>query len=198
LKDLEKKPEVRCGIAQQALKALELLDPAVRKRILDRFPEATLQAIYLSKEDDWLPLEYDIQLSDNMIAELSEEKYIKLYIASNKVSIDSSFLGPLVRSSFNLFRVSPKTLFKFAPKIWSFCYRNCGTISVAEKGPFSVQVILEDLPFEFASNKGYLLGVVGFIQAIENFTKAKNTKVVIEQQSPMNRRVVFSVSWTLG
>jgi hypothetical protein len=191
----ENKPEVRSGLVQNGLKALELLDPAAKKRILDRFPNATLQAINSAKENDWLPLEFDIQLSDNTMAEISEEEFIKTNIANAKLSIESSVLGPFVLSALHLFRISPTTVFKVAPHIWNSCYRHYGKISIIQKGKGCLQVLLEDLPMEYVKSKPYLISNATFIQTLLEFTGVKEVKVVIEEQSIADRSVVIAVSW---
>lgn len=195
LRDPEKKPEVRSGFLQQELKALEKLDPAVRKRILDRIPKTTVQTIYQVKDNTWLPLEFDIQLSENIMAELDEEAFVKLNLTVNKSLIASSFFGPFIRSALYLFKISPQTLLKIAPQIWNSCYRNCGKISVVEKELYRIHIVLEDLPLEFVESKPNLIAISAFIRALDDFTGAKHTKVLIEQQSKLTRSVVFNVSW---
>jgi hypothetical protein len=195
LNALKKRPEIRSGFLHQTLKMIELLDPAVKKRILDRVPQATIQAISKAKENEWLPLEYDILITEHMMAEISEEEYTKRTIAASKSAIESSLMGPFIRSALYLFKISPKTVLKIGPQIWSTCYRNCGNISVVEKGPCCVQIVLEDLPQVFVDSRPYLLTTSLFIHAMDNFTGAQNIKVVIEQQSKMNRSAVFSVTW---
>jgi len=54
----EKKPEARCGIVRNGVRTAEQLDSAIKKTILDRYPQSFLQTAINTKETDWLPLEY--------------------------------------------------------------------------------------------------------------------------------------------
>ncbi len=194
----EKRPEFRKDLILNGFKALELLDPAVRMAILKRFPQATLQNIYQSKDSEWLPLEYDIQLSDCMMAEVSEEEYFKFCVNTTKLLIESSLLGPFVRSLLHLFRISPKSILKIAPRIWNRCYRNCGTVSISEKTMGCIEILLSDLPSIFMESKHYIIAIVGFIHTLAEFSGAKNAKVVLEQQSKSKRNTVINLFWDAG
>jgi hypothetical protein len=191
----EKRPEFRKDLILNGLKALETLDPAVRMRILKRFPQDTLVNIYQSKDSEWLPLEYDIQLSDCMMAEVSEEEYFKFCVNTTKLSIESSLLGPFARSLLHLFQISPKSILKIAPRIWNRCYRNCGTVSVSEKTVGCIEILLSDLPSIFVESKHYLIAIVAFIYTLGQFAGAENSKVVVERQSKATRSAVIVARW---
>jgi hypothetical protein len=198
LKASEKKPEIRCGIVQNGIKALDSLDPVIRERILKQLPSATLQSVNNAKTDAWLPVEFDIQLYDCIANELTEKEYFNFCITANKLSIKSSTIGPIIRSALNLFRVSPKTLLRFIPQIWNSCYRNCGEISIAENGKNCLLVVVNGLPLEIVGNKSYLMSIAAFINAMDEFTEANRTNVKLKEQSQTNRSIVFDVSWRLG
>jgi hypothetical protein len=197
LKASEKKPEIRCGIIQQGIKALDSLKPLIKKRIMDRYPKDILQVIRETKENDWLPLEFDLQFAEFLLDELSKEEFYNFCLDSNKASIKTSVMGPIIRSALNLFRISPSTILKWIPIIFNNCYRNCGDVSVIKTGKNSLEVSFNDLPPEFVGNKDYLIAMTAFIKALDVFIEI-GFAVVLKEQSITNRRAVIEVSWELG
>jgi hypothetical protein len=185
---------MRCRHILSKLKALESLDAAVRKRVLERFPEATLQTIRRTKEDQWLPVEYNIELSEYVAAEIGEEGLYDWGLKALNYSINSSMISPFIRAALDVFRIGPTTLLNLSPRLWKSIYRNCGELSVTEQGLNDVQVSLTDLPPVMINSRILIVTIAAFIQALFSFTGVKG-QAVIEQISKSTKNAIITATW---
>lgn len=191
---LEKRPEIRARHILSKLKALESLDASVMKRVLDRFPKDALETIQTAEEDQWLPLEYNIDLSENVAAEVGETGIYQWGMKSFEYSINSSMISPFIRAALDMLKIGPKPLLRFAPRFWKSVYRNCGEMSVVEERPGCVRISLNDLPPIMVKSRILIITIAAFIQALGNFRGIQG-QTVIEKISQETRSAVIVVSW---
>ncbi len=90
----KQRPEIRCRQIKSKLKALELLDDRVRENILGRIDKNTLQAINDAKEDQWVPIENNVEICECVSAEIGEEGNFKWSTKATAISINSMVVGP--------------------------------------------------------------------------------------------------------
>ncbi len=69
----DRQPQIRCRQMKSKLRALESFGPAVRDRILQRFSKTTIQAIFDTKDENWVPIEFNIELCECVKAEVGEQ-----------------------------------------------------------------------------------------------------------------------------
>jgi hypothetical protein len=194
LKDRDKRPEIRCRVIRNRLKALELFDSPLRKRILERLSEKAFQAIHSAHEDDWVPIEYNVELSESLAAEMGEEGIYNVGVKAFDSSINSSFIAPFIRAALTLVKVRPNLLLKLAPQFWNSIHRNCGELSIEEKGPGQIQVVLKDLPLVMVKSRNHMLSVAAFVQAFSPYSEVQGS-AVLEEVSEKTQSAVISVSW---
>lgn len=189
-----KSPQIRCRRILDDLNGLDLLDDAVKNRVLERYPEDKLKIIRETNEDKWLPVEYDVELIECLAAEIGDKEVFEWDCRAFAQSIDSTMLGPFFRSALNVFRVTPNTTFKLVPYLWNSIFHNCGHMSVVNKGPGSAQIVLDSMPPIIAGSRPYLLAIAGSTQCLLSFTKSDG-QAVLEPKSKETQRAVISLSW---
>jgi hypothetical protein len=192
----DKPPQIRCRQLKDELKELKSLDAGLRNRVLKRFSQATLKAIEDTKENEWVPVKFDIELMECIDAEIGEKGLFDFCCNVFTHSTDSSMIGHFFLSALSLLKVHPSAVLRFGPLIWnSFC-RNCGELSAAEKGPGLLQLALRDLPPMVVQSRPFLIGTAGSLQALLNYSTVKG-QVVLEQHSRITNSALFSVSWEI-
>ncbi len=103
--DKNKRPEVRCRQIHSKLKSLDLLGPEVKKLVLERFSKTTMQTVQKAKDDQWVPVEYNIELTEAVAAETAEEGVFEWSRKAVTYSIKSSVIGPFFLAALNMFKV---------------------------------------------------------------------------------------------
>jgi hypothetical protein len=190
----KKRPEIRCRVIRNRLKALELFDSATKRKILDRISKTTLLFTQCVEEDQWVPIEYNVELSEQVAAETGEKGIFDLGLRGFNLSIDSSFIAPFIRAALSLAKVRPNLLVRLAPQFWNSIHRNCGQVSVVEKAPRLVHVLLRDLPKAMIRSRNHMMSVVAFIQAFSPYTEIKGS-AALEEMSEINQSAVISICW---
>jgi hypothetical protein len=193
--DKNKPPEIRCRQIRSKIKSLELLDPAVRKRILERFSKDTMQAIQKAKDDQWLPVEYNIALAECAAAETSEEGVFDWSCKAVSYSIKSSVVGPFFIASMNMFKFKPSSVLKVAPQLWKSIYRNCGEFGSSQISANCVHCMIKGLPLVMLRSRPYLIGIAAFIQALGELGDAAKSKTTLSQYSEVDRNAIIEFTW---
>lgn len=193
--DKDKRPEIRCRQVRSKIKSVELLDPEVKKRVLERFSQATMQAIQKAKDDYWLPVEYNIELTECIAAEIGEEGAFEWSRKAVSYSIKSSVVGPFFIASLNMFKFKPSSVLKVATQLWKSIYRNCGEFTSSQKSPNCIHYILKGLPPVMLKSRPYMIGIAAFIQALGELGDATDSKSVLVPYSETDRNVTIEFTW---
>jgi hypothetical protein len=193
---LEKRPEICCRHLLSKIQALESFDAAARKRALDRFSENALQAIRQASADQWLPVEYNIELSESVAAEIGEEGLYAWGLKALNYSINSSMISPFIRAALSVFKIGPSTFIKVSPHLWKSIYRNCGELSVVEDGINAAQVLLNGLPPVMVNSRILIVTIAAFIQALFSFSGVKG-RTMVERISTETGSATITASWDL-
>ena len=191
----ENEPLIPAHVIQNRLKHLPLVaDSLTIDRILARIPKDILQTIEQAKEYEWLPVKLSTDINGYIAAELGEEGVYNLSYQSFHKIIGSSIVSPLFRAALNIFRIQPQTLLKIVPFFWKSLYRNCGEVSIIERGPSQVQILFTDLPPFLAGNREYLMGIAGAIHGLSSIIRVKAT-VILENNSEETQKVSLILAW---
>jgi hypothetical protein len=191
--DLDNRPEARCIEVKNKIKALDLLGPEIKDRILKRLSEPTYKSILRTEDDKWIPVEMFIELLNCIAAEIGEQGIYDWNLKAFEYSIKSSVLGTYMRTAVNLFGIQPKSLSKLVPYIWKHFYRNCGELSVEEKGENQIVFVATGLPPAILGCRAHLLctgAAFVFLFSLNNIT----AQLEIEQPKDA-RNVLFIISW---
>lgn len=193
--DKGKRPEIRCRQIRNKIKALETFDQDVRQRILGRFSKVMQEEIRNSKDDQWLPIEYNIELTNCVAAEADEEGVFSWSEKAVSHSVKSSVVGPFFISALNMFKFKPSIVLKMAPQQWKSIYHNCGELSYVDRGPGKVELRLKNLPLAMVKSRPYLVGITAFIQALGGFGNAENIRAVLVDLSEEERTALIEFTW---
>jgi hypothetical protein len=194
--DLEKIPEIRCTDVKSKIKGLDLLGPEIKERILKRLSEPTYKSVLRTEEEKWVPVEMMVELIKCVAAEIGEQGIYEWNQKAFNYTIDSSVLGTYMRTASNLFNIQPASVAKLGPFIWKHLYRNCGEMSVEEKGENKIAFVLTDLPPIILSCRAYLLAIGAAFVCL--FTFGNYTSQLEIEQPKDTRNVHFIISWNLN
>jgi hypothetical protein len=181
----ENRPEIRCSHLKSKFKALELLDPAARERVLGRFPKDIYKIIQETKDDQWVPVDYMVELCNCFLVELGEQKLYDWNLKAFNYSIESSIWGKFLKTALNLFRIKTTAFMKLGPSIWKSMYRNCGELSFISNARNQHQILIRNLPPVLLESRPYLMAIgsafvglfaLGNIKAQVTLEQLKNTK----------------------
>jgi hypothetical protein len=171
----ENRPEIRCSHLKGKFKALELLDPAARDGVLKRFPKDIFKIIQETDDDQWVPVDYNVELCNCLIAEIGEQGLYDWNLKAFNYSIQSSIWGKSLKTALNLFRIKTSTFVHLGPFIWKSMYRNCGELSVIIKPP----IIYESRPYLIGTGTGFVcLFALANIKAQVSLQPSKNAEDV--------------------
>jgi hypothetical protein len=189
----KKRPEIRCRQIKSKLKALELLDDSVRENILGRIDKSTLQAINNTKEDQWVPIENNVEICECVSAEIGEKGYFNWSTKATAISINAMVVGPFFLSALNMLKIQRKTMIELAPQLWQSVFRNCGDMASADIGNDSINLVLKDLPSVMVGSQPCMVSTVAFIQGLMDFSGAKYT-VALKEYSEKDRSAIIEIS----
>ncbi len=190
----DRQPEIRCRQMKNRLQALESFGPSVRDRILQRFSKTTIQAIFDTKDEDWVPIEFKIELCECVKAEVGEQGVYNWGLKTFNNSITSSMISPFIRVALNLFKTGPGTMLQLGPHLWKSMYRNCGEVSINKTGPKKIQIIFNELPLVMARSRICMVSVAAFLQGIIPFSGVHG-QVLLEQLSEDTHSAVIVATW---
>jgi hypothetical protein len=193
--DKNKPPEIRCKQIRSKIKALDILDAEVKRKVLERFPKDISDVVKKAKDDQWLPVEYNIQLTECVAAEIGEEGVFDWSCKAVTYSIKSSVVGPFFIASLNMFKFKPSSVLKVAPQLWKSIYRNCGEFSSNQISESCIHYMIKGLPLVMLKSQPYLIGIAAFIQALGALGDAAESKAVLSTYSEADRDATIEFTW---
>ncbi len=185
--------EIRCRQVQSKLKALELLDDGVKEKILGRIDKNTLQAINNTKEDQWVPIENNVEICECVSAEIGDEGNFNWSTKATAISIKSMVVNPFFLSALNMLKIRRKTMIELAPQLWQSVFRNCGDMLSADIDSDSIRLVLKDLPSAMVGSRPCLVSTAAFIQGLMDFSGAKYS-VALKEYSEKDRSAIIEIS----
>lgn len=171
---------------------LDRLGAGIVERVNGRLAAEVRDRIAGAPADAWMPVELDVLLTEAIFAELGEPGLRR----ANREVFLGAVEGPLLRPIFaglrRMFGVTPLSLLRLAPRMWSTIYRDCGDLSLDQhEGQHAV--VLDDLPALLMASPQYFVGVSGVIDAC--FVLTRRTGTVDLELDEQSRRVRWRVAW---
>lgn len=193
MENTENLPQIRCSQVKGRLKALEILDPTVRERVLQKFPAEIYKIIQETDGNQWVPVEYNITLCKCLLEELGEAGLHDFNLNASKYPMETSKWGTPLQTAINLFRVMPSAFQQLGPLVWNAMHRNCGDFDVIMMGPNHHQVVIKNIPQCILDCKAYQMGTTAAFQAI--FAVINLSAKVTLTQLPGTKFAIYDITW---
>lgn len=187
-------PVIKAAQVQANLENIARLGSANAEKILGLVRESTVRQIKDATRVAWLPLELDVELTESVKMIVGENGLFDWSKKCLMASFKTGLLGPLIAGSIQVFGVSPKTMFKLAPRAWNTIFRNCGQLSLEDKGKTELHMVGSDLAFNMLDSSAYLAGISGSMASVFEVTRTRG-QVKEEVGSIQDKRVVWVASW---
>lgn len=188
------RPLIKAAQIKANLTYLDHLGEDAKRKVLAALRPETVRQIEDSTRVDWLPLELDIELTDTVVKVVGDKGMSDWALTCLMVSSQSGLLGPLVTGSIRLFGLSPKAVFKIAPKAWLAVFKNCGHLVIEDKAKTTIELVGHNLPQQMIESNAYLVGIQGSFRAVFELTRFKGN-ITIDRRSIERRQVVWTASW---
>lgn len=165
--------------------------PAVRGRL----EPSVLSAIEESRGVEWLPLQWNLDLTRAIAAELGPEGTHAFFRDQLLESFRGPLLGLLVDSAVRVFGIDPASWARWVPRGWGLVFRDCGLWTVeADRVGRRVVLRCADLPEACAGDAVWLRSVASSFSAMVDFARARGG-VALGAVDRAARAATFVMTW---
>jgi hypothetical protein len=185
-----------------AMRRIRSFPDATRLPILDTITRATQNAIARARADEWLSVEYTIEVCDTIVEVLGTEQAIEFW---RDLVYDSWVGGLLEPLSANLesgatvgsepdedqLRERYKGVLALAPAAWLMSARDCGEIVVATDKPGSMRLEARNLPPMVRVSEGIRAMYAGAIKAMLAFSRLSTNVEIINSTDNLAFSLTF-------
>jgi hypothetical protein len=187
-------PRILAGFVQGTLAAVSAQDAALGERVRARLAPATRERLAGASRIAWVPLDFDVELTHAIYAELGPVRARELFRRNLSGALESPVLRSLAQGALRLFGASAERLFGWAPKVYGQLYRDAGEMRFTLDEPGSARLELSRLPQAVANSRDYLDGMAAAVAAGFDFVGVKG-EVRIEAHQPAAARARFRLEW---
>lgn len=187
-------PSIRASFLHSNFEALATLGPIAVRRVRARLPEQVIGDAEGATKVAWLPVEYDVLLTEAVEAELGPRVMHDWTREGVLRSTNTPLLSPLVRSARAIFGLSPHGFLKRAPHGFGTLYRHCGAMSYADAGERTAAITWGELPDAIVRSDAYCRAIAAALEAILVLAGEPEGRVEASRQSDARART-FTCAW---
>jgi hypothetical protein len=158
-------PRILAGFVQSSLEAIDELDQAMGAAARQRLKPETLEAIEGASPIGWIAIEIDVELTEAFFAVAGAERACQAFRQNLVRGFDRPLLRPIAEGATAILGRSPHRLLRWAPKVWSLVFRDCGSMTL-DATPNGALLRLTDLPLAITASQDYLEGVGATIEGV--------------------------------
>lgn len=157
---------IRASQMQANLESLPDFGAATEERILALVSPSTLAAIRNAADDDWLPMESDVELTE-AVGQVCGEGGVRAWgREAFRKSLSGPVLSPLLKSTLQVFGNNPGRLLSLLPHGFSLYYRDAGQWERVGRKSDEVVLRWDDLPEVVAQSRATLAGYAGAFEVL--------------------------------
>ncbi|MFK7991574.1 MAG: hypothetical protein AB8I08_36495 [Sandaracinaceae bacterium] len=150
-----------------------------------------VKAIEASIAVAWLPIEFDLQLTEAVVEVVGHDRMREWAANSIAQSTQGPLLGPLLRT-LNALGLTPASTLHRIPLGWSLVYRNCGAMDVQTVDAQTVMVRHVEPPGEMTLSLDYRESIGAAFEGLMVIGGAKKARAFIESEPRLGYRCVYS------
>jgi hypothetical protein len=186
-----------------AMRRVRSFPDATRLPILDTITRATQNAIARARADEWLSVEYTIEVCDTLVEVLGAEKAVEFW----RDLVYDSWVGGLLEPLSSSLQSSPdpagaepdaeqlrqrnKGVLALAPAAWLMSARDCGEIVVASDETGSMRLEARNLPPIVRVSEGIHVMYAGAIKAMLAFSRLPTRVEIIGSSEDLAFSLTF-------
>jgi len=187
-------PKMRASMVKENLRLLLLLGTETERQIREDLSKELVETIENAGRFDWLPIEVDIELNEIIWKHLGDEGTYKYYHDSVFKTSEDPLMKPIISGAINLFGLTPHSIIRFYPRLWTRMYKDCGQLSIKKEGPTIAHIIVSEIPRQIIESRGYIVGLEGAFSTSFTLCRVKG-KVFTKQRSTEKCMLVFVAKW---
>lgn len=185
-------PSIRASQLHSNLAGLAQLGPELERQILKHLNAADRQAIVDAPRAGWLPLEFDVQLTDAVVEVGGLDTMMKWSNATMMQSFSGPLLRPVIDGAVRVFGLNPGSLLRLAPRVWHHVFRDCGELHLTGSFPGFAGLHLVDAAPELTRSSNYLKGIASSLEALFTVCQREGTIRLLPVEQSL---VVFECRW---
>ncbi len=185
-------PAVRAAFTQAALHAALAAEPV---RLRAALAESPLDQVLDASRSAWIPVEIDMDVTEAITAVLGPDRCTEFWRKSLVETMRSPILGPMVDGVVAVFGLAPESLLRWTPRAWSAVYRNCGTMTVLERGIREGRIGFDDITPALLRSGAFIEALRASFEAVFTLCRVHG-EVQVESLDVASRSAVYAFSWT--
>jgi hypothetical protein len=185
-----------------AMRRIRSFPDATRLPILDTITRATQNAIARARADEWLSVEYTIEVCDTLVDVLGAEKAVEFWRDLVYDSWVGGLLEPLsgglqsgpdpgAEPTAEQLRQRNKGVLALAPAAWSMSARDCGEIVVATDEAGLMRLEARNLPPIVRVSEGIHVMYAGAVKAMLAFSRLPTRVEIIGSSEELAFSLTF-------
>lgn len=189
--------QVRASYTRFSLEMLEKLPEQQRRCALQKLAPDLVRGVRSALPMSWVDLSWHLQLDEALLEALGEVEYERLCARMTLEFMQRPLIAPLTGLGRRLLHHRPLSLLERVPLAWGLVFRDVGSLSVCALGDplgttaHAAELTLSGLPERVSSSRGFALGVVGTLRAVNEYT---DVTADVSEVEPGKR---FRVAWTI-
>ena len=187
-------PRILAGLVRSSLQTLDEMDAGLGQRVRARLGDEMTEQIERTSRVGWLPVEVDVQLTAAFYAEAGALTARAALRRTFIEAFDSPMLSPMLAAGQRVFGSRVESLLRWAPRVWSLLYRDCGSMELVQGDPGKATLQLIELPPELRSCPEYVDGtaamLAGFLDVV-----AREGDATVDTRRLVAGEVSFNLTW---
>lgn len=188
-------PAVRAAFTRAALHEVLGMEPAVASHVRAALPPAAIATVLDAARNAWIPVDIDMDVTEAITAALGPERCKAFWRKGLVDTMESPILKPLLDGVVGMFGLAPESLMRWAPRAWEAIYRNCGTMTVLERGLRSARLSLDDITPALVRSGAFIEALRASCEAVFTLCRVYG-EVHVESFDAASRSAVYAFTWT--
>jgi hypothetical protein len=185
--------QVRASLLKQMLAGIDSLGMDVSTRARALIPGHIIRQLDEASRIDWVPMELNVPLVEAVEKVLGTERAQAHWRRDSTRILESPLMGPVTHGVMSLLKLSPETLFGFAPKSFSLIYRG-PDIVVTGDGPARLRLRYRGLPEEVAASSSWRTSCAASLEAVFLLARVKG-EIVVSSFDPPRGEIELVATW---
>lgn len=177
-----------------SLETIDAYDRALAARVRGALDPMSLMRIETASRLAWLPIELDVELTRAVFSVAGVGRAQEIFRKGMITSLEAPLLRPIRAAAGTLFGSSIRDVLGWTPRVWSTIYRDCGAVTVVDRGPGSVDLNITGLPHSILTYPNYLLGTAATVEAVFDAFKVQG-RIDLIGPDPIEGSAILRARW---
>lgn len=164
-------------------------------RILAKTLPATLATVAESTPGAWLPIELNVELTENLSVVLGAERAREFFRSTTLAEYETNLFKSFIATVTRLLGLTPAVFVKMTPRGWSLVFRACGTFRPLERDGQMARLLFSAIPAPCCRNELWLESVRSAFYTAFDLSEV-NGEIIWDDLDLNARRAVFLFRWS--